>query len=942
MKFSYFAQLLVLYNLAAFIPSFSSSSFSFSSSIKHRCHDNERSALLQFKNSFLSTNNCYDQYYSKVESWKLVDGESSGDCCTWDGVECDDRTNHVIGLDLTDSCISASISSNSTLFDLVHLQTLNLAYNIFFQSQIPSRIGELSSLTYLNLSCSGFSGQIPKQLLNLTKLVSLDLSDIYGLIGLNLHKPSFNDMVGQLTSLKELHLSSVNISSKVPELLSNFSSLESLRLDSCGLTGEFPAAIFQLPNLKILDLTSNPDLKTDLPSFQFGRPLKTLKLSTEHVPISIGNLIYMEELHLSDCTFTPSSIENLVHLKFLFIWNCTFTGQIPPTFSNFTKLVRLVLSYNDFGIYTPTTSSFSWIGELTRLTYLSLSIINMNGEIPSSWFMNLTQLSSLQMSDNQLTGPLPQALMNLTKLEWLDLSTNQLSGPIPFQIGHLTSLFFLDLSFNKLDGGIPTSFSHLNNLERLELNSNKLTGTLKFTVFSELKNLGYLDLSNNSLSLTTKTRSNVSFQRLRDLNLGSCNLSEFPSFLHHQLDFLVSLNLSSNKMSGELSPSICNLNSLQVLDLSFNNLSGQLPRCLGNFSDSLSVLNLKGNSFHGTIPSLWKNACQLKMIGMSHNKLQGPLPKSLGNCSLLKMVDFGSNQIIDVFPSWFGSLPNLQILILRSNNFYGTVENSVATGFSNLRVIDLSLNQFSGKLQSKLLYNWNAMKVSNASHMTYMRDNIDPSYLMQYDYSMTLYNKGLEMNYMKIPDILVTIDFSNNKFEGEIPDIIGNLKGLQLLNLSGNILQGPIPSSLANLKALECLDLSSNQLSGQIPTQLTEITALSSFDVSFNQLSGPIPQGNQFCNFESKSYEGNPSLWVDTWTKQCGNFKSATGSVPPSFTELEASTDSEFKINWIVVSMGYASGMVIGVVGGNEFARRKQHWFAKRMKKKSKRQAKRR
>ncbi|XP_050206669.1 receptor-like protein 7 [Mercurialis annua] len=987
----------ILYNLAIFLPLFSSS-------IKLRCHDDERSALLQFRDSFLSTNSCFSNSdYSKVESWKLV---RSGDCCLWEGAGCENKTDHVISLDLSNSCISASINSNSTLFALVHLRTLNLACNNFQSSEIPSRIGELSSLTYVNLSYSYFSGQIPPQLSNLFDLVSLDLSNNYEL---NLQKPSFGDIVRQLTDLKELHLSTVNIDSSVPELLSNFSSLESLLLDSCGLTGEFPVAIFQLPNLKILDLTINPYLKIDLPNFQFGKPLKSLKLSgtnslsernsTAHIPVSIGNLIYLEELELSDCNFIPSSVENLVHLKNLDITDCVFTDQIPPSFSNFTKLVYLDLSYNHFNIHT---SSFAWIGKLPKLTQLFLNRINMKGEIPS-WLMNLTQLSHLNMYDSQLTGPIPSILMNLTQLKVIDLSSNQLSGQFSFQISHLALLSQLDLSFNKLEGQIPTNLSNLDNLEMLDLSSNKLSGTLEFSVFSQLKNLHTLSLSNNyNLSLITKTQSNVSFQNINLLGLGSCNLSEFPSFLHNRLDWLTFLDLSSNnihgqipfwaglkslenlnlshnhltgfdndsnilqwdqlrtldlrynmlqgslpmpptstsfylvsrnKMSGEISPSICNLNSLVMLDLSFNNFSGELPRCLGYLSDSLKLLDLKKNSFQGIIPSMWRNGFKIKMISMSHNQLQGPLPRSLLNCSSLEMVDFGRNQIIDAFPSWLGSLPDLRILILRSNGFYGTMENLVATGFTNLRVIDLSNNHFSGKIPSEFLQIWNVMKVRNTSHMTYMQDNMRPnssfvySYFGFYDYSMTLYNKGLELNYMKIPDILVAIDFSNNKFQGEIPDIMRNLKGLQLLNLSRNILQGPIPSSLADLTALECLDLSQNQLSGQIPTKLTEITALSSFDVSFNQLSGPIPQGNQFCTFEESSYEGNPGLWVETWTKQCGNARSTPVVVPPTFMEDEDSESAE-GVNWLVVLMGYASGLVVGVVAGNMFIRRKQDWFS--------------
>lgn len=84
--------------------------------------------------------------------------------------------------------------------------------------------------------------------------------------------------------------------------------------------------------------------------------------------------------------------------------------------------------------------------------------------------------------------------------------------------------------------------------------------------------------------------------------------------------------------------------------------------------------------------------------------------------------------------------------------------------------------------------------------------------LYHYDYSMTIFGKGVELQYSKTPYLLSSIDLSGNSFEGEIPGSIGNLKGLHLLNLSNNTLTGLIPSSLGNLTALESLDLSHNQL----------------------------------------------------------------------------------------------------------------------------------
>ncbi|KAF2284775.1 hypothetical protein GH714_030265 [Hevea brasiliensis] len=263
--------LLLLCNLIAF-------SNSFSSSTQPRCNDDDRSYLLQFKEGFVIDNSIYGcdpSAPSKIESWKLFHGESS-DCCSWDGVECDEETNHVISLDLSSSCIFGSIKSNSGLFHLLQLRRLNLAYNDFNFSQIPEQVGHLLRLTHLNLSSSRFSGEIPDEISNLSSLISLDLSDNNDL---RLHKLSLRGLVQNLTHLKALHLSSVDILSRVPDLLANFSALQSLQLDQCELQGEFPTGIFQLPELKMLDISGNSDLKASLPDFQKGSPLKSMSLS---------------------------------------------------------------------------------------------------------------------------------------------------------------------------------------------------------------------------------------------------------------------------------------------------------------------------------------------------------------------------------------------------------------------------------------------------------------------------------------------------------------------------------------------------------------------------------------------------------------------------------------------------------------------------------------
>ena len=148
-----------------------------SSSSTQPLGDNKQSSvLLEFKQSFLIDQHASDDPSAspKVAAWKC---ECEGsDCCSWDVVECDRDTGHVIGLNLGSTCLYGSTNSRSALFHLVHLHGLDLSDNDFSYFKILSGVVQLLSLRSLNHLSSRFSGQIPLELLVLSKLVVLDLS----------------------------------------------------------------------------------------------------------------------------------------------------------------------------------------------------------------------------------------------------------------------------------------------------------------------------------------------------------------------------------------------------------------------------------------------------------------------------------------------------------------------------------------------------------------------------------------------------------------------------------------------------------------------------------------------------------------------------------------------------------------------------------------------
>ncbi|KAK1412634.1 hypothetical protein QVD17_34034 [Tagetes erecta] len=204
-----------------------------------------------------------------------------------------------------------------------------------------------------------------------------------------------------------------------------------------------------------------------------------------------------------------------------------------------------------------------------------------------------------------------------------------------------------------------------------------------------------------------------------------------------------------------------------------------------------------------------------------------------------------------------------------------------------------------------------------------------------YEDTLVLVVKGFNVELQRILNVETTIDLSVNKFEGKIPDTIGQLRSLRLLNLSHNHLTGEIPIHMSNLTQLESLDLSSNKMVGAIPVQLESLSFLAVVNFSYNQFQGDIPQGGQFNTFGNDSFQGNDGLCGFPLTTGCG---ADDGSLSPTPVEEEGDEDSGFfnGLSWESVFMGYGFGLLIGSgVGWLVFYYGKPRWAVRITERKS-------
>ncbi|XP_058208249.1 receptor-like protein EIX1 [Rhododendron vialii] len=784
------------------------------------CFENEREALLKFKQDLIDP-------MKRLSSWDI--GE---DCCKWTGVVCDNFTGHVREI-LLGNPYEYSFENdpdyaayqmyrlggklNPSLLDLKHLQYLDLSLNYFHGAHIPSFIGSIATLRYLNLSWAGFSGTIPPQLGNVTTMCYLDLGSNYGLLCGNLQ------WLSRLFLLQHLGMSRVNLSKALDwlEVTSNLPSLVELHLSDCELEYVSLSSTNKInfTSLDILDLSFNHHLGPSVPGWI----------------LNLNHLVYLD---LSMCLFygpIPSRLQNMTSLRVL-DWSLNhFNSTIPNWLYSSSHLQSLSLCENDL-LHGAVSIA---IGNLTSLVSLDLSLNQLQGSIPTS-LGKLCKLKTIDLSDNEfsgevtnifvgfspcksneletfysggnhLLGHLPYELGQLTSLTEFNLNGNSFSGPIPASIGSLSSLIWLDLSSNKFSGPIPCKFNgtlpeslgRLGKLESLFINDNSLEGVVSDVHFANLTRLCYLEVGGNNLTLNARSIYHMLCDKGEEPNIG-----------------------------------------LYYLNMGHNRLSGKIPDCWKHWQ-SLVIIKLENNNLEGSIPSSIGLLPGLKSLHLRHNNLTGELPQTLRNCSLLLVMDLGENKLTGTVPPWMGNASlELIVLDLRSNNFLGNLPYELCR-LSSLQILDVAHNNLFGPLP-RCFTNFSVMaKIRNQSDVSYTTSPkygiVWPAGIVQFLDNAILVTKGRYVEYGTTLRLVTSMDLSGNTLYGEIPEELTKLVGLWSLNLSDNHLTGRIPRNIGDMRQLESLDFSLNQLSGEIPSSMSSLTFLSHLNLSYNNLTGSIP-----------------------------------------------------------------------------------------------------
>ncbi|GKB54560.1 leucine-rich repeat-containing protein [Tanacetum coccineum] len=637
----------------------------------------------------------------------------------------------------------------SSIGNMKELESLDLSENSF-SGQIPVRIGELWNVTKLDLSKNQFTGPIPSSIRNLTKLETFRLKNnqLEGIIPTWLFK---------IKTLKILFIGGNkgnNVTWNNKAKIVPRCSLKQISMPNCQISGQIPKWISSQKALIFLDLSDN-QLEGRFPDWLSKMDVGSIILSdnklTGSLPSRLFESVSLSILALSRNNFSgelPKNLGNARAIMILMLSGNNLSGRIPVSISNIYRLLLLDLSRNKFS-----GDRFPVFGDNPLLAYIDLSYNEFSGTIPSSFS---TETRILSLGGNMFSGDLPQNLTNLVNLEHLDLHDNNITGNFQDVLPQTPNLQVLSLRNNSFKGFIPKTISNLTSLHILDLSGNNLMGSVP----PEIGNLTRMINSPVTLASEYTYIFNVFIEFYLELK----DVIEFQDLI---LNWKNSLQgLSSRR-----------LDIYSFLDLSENRISGEIPASVGNL-ESLKLLNISHNNFFGQIPVSFGNLKGIESLDLSHNKLSGKIPQSLAKLKQLAILDVSDNRLTGKIPL------GRQMDTMNDLNFFAN--NSGLCGMQ-IRVAcpeDIKPSDVKeAKDENRLSWiswegTWFGFLIGFFSSILIM------DYTLNF---LQLFKKN------QISRQNSSVSRQSRRHKGKIPQSLAKLKQLAILDVSDNSLTGKIP-----------------------------------------------------------------------------------------------------------------------------------------------------
>ncbi|KAJ0089792.1 hypothetical protein Patl1_14629 [Pistacia atlantica] len=363
-----------------------------------------------------------------------------------------------------------------------------------------------------------------------------------------------------------------------------------------------------------------------------------------------------------------------------------------------------------------------------HVTALVVPNLGLSGPVPDATIGKLTKLQVLDLSNNKITA-FPGDLWSLGSLTTLNLSNNQISGSLPNNIGNFGSLEVFDLSHNNLSGEIPAAISSLVSLQVLKLDNNMFQYSIPQGIKS-CQSLVTIDLSMNQLNGSLPDGFGAAFPKLKSLNLAGNEISGRDSDLTG-MKSISRLNISWNLFQGSVMGVF--QEPLQVIDLSRNQFQGHISQVQFNSSynwSRLVYLDLSENQLSGEIFRNLSQAQNLKHLNLAYNRFSRQEFLEIEMLWSLEYLNLSRTSLTGHIPSEISELSSLHTLDLSMNHLSGHIP---LLSIKNLEIIDVSRNNLSGEIPVSLLGKLPYLDIFNFSYnnLTLCASEISPEILQK-------------------------------------------------------------------------------------------------------------------------------------------------------------------------------------------------------------------
>jgi Leucine-rich repeat (LRR) protein len=523
------------------------------------------------------------------------------------------------------------------------MTALEVYYN-FLTGTLPTELGTLASLEFLDLEVNSFSGTIPTELGKLESMSALN-------IGTNCLDGTLPTELSKLKLLTLLYANYNLLTGEFPVALTGFAIMDELFIYSNLLTGTVLPEFGDMPKLTQLNAANNFFSGSIPTGFWNSTSLQQISFSynpvTGSLPTEIGLLTTMTQLYVDNTLLAgslPTELGSLRTLQQLMVYSASLYGSLPTELGLMSSLQEICVFVSSFTGYLPTE-----LGQLRNLQLLEAYDNFFSGSIPAE-FQNLISLTQLYLDQNEIVGPIPTFFGQLGNLSVIGLNGNFLTGLVPSELANLRSLIYLNVSLNKLKGNLGQLFatSNFSNVVDLDFSLNAFTGTLPRQLFQNSRHLSSVILFSNCFSGTVPDEICES-PVLQTLILDG--LSSGPSCASSVDLSIIHGFFPKYFMQGSIPDCIWSMPNITTLHLSSNGFTGTIGPVP---SDSLlQDINIRGNLLSGTIPTatLLKSGSYTQ-LDFSRNRFSGILPPNLElNPNSTTYVDFSVNRLSGLVPA---------------------------------------------------------------------------------------------------------------------------------------------------------------------------------------------------------------------------------------------------------------------------------------------------